>query len=514
MKKLIIAMSAATMAALYAQAGQIGITEGFEGRDTGRLDVDEDDKGDTTGVKYWSRAEGKTGDSEVKAYAEAPTAGNTKFLAVDETDVLTRSAGTSTKVTADTGVVVSTKVRFTAADQAPEAAPGDKILVWAKAPDEGTDGPAKLMVTALGTDESDTETFGKAKAYDTGVTVTTGDDDWYDLEITAQAADANAASPIVFTVKLDETVIKGSYLSLVLTDDEGDKTISSIGFQGTGKVDDIAFSTFTEAVVETFSFSATVNDVYDSQKEFPSFASATYSIDGGTPVSFGETLSSLKVPTTAKTITLAVTVYDDAKLSNTGAVKGKAVEFEDGTAYVWTLDVDVTGMKKDDTKSVTLTIEKIGGGTPSINPAAGDDTISITADTKEAAEAAAIAAITVPTGVDAATYKAYFKATAALQDDGTYTVTVGLNPDVVTPAVVDDANLDIAAGAITVSSKAGLYYSLVNGTTLSTITNVVDTQAGTGTVLKLVDSTMKGDAAFYKVSVTAVTPATTETTEE
>lgn len=515
MKKLIIAMSAATMAALCAQAGQIGITEGFEGRQTKPLDVNEDDTGATTKDTYWSRAEGKTGDSVVTAYKTAPTAGNTKFLSVDETDVLTRSAAKSTEVTADTGVAVSTKVRFTAADQAPTAAPGDKILVWAKAPDEGTDGPAKLMVTALGTDESDTETFGKAKAYDTGVTVTTGDDDWYDLEITAQAADANAASPIVFTVKLDETVIKGSYLSLVLTDDEGDKTISSIGFQGTGKVDDIAFSTFTEAVVETFSFSATVNDVFDETAgQFPSFASATYSIDGGTPVSF-EALSNLAVPTTAQKITLAVTVYDDAKLSNTGAVKDETpVKFDDGTAYVWTLDIDVTGMKKDDTKSVTLTIEKIGGGTPSINPAAGDDTISITADTKEAAEAAAIAAITAPTGVDAAMYKAYFKATAALQDDGTYTVTVGLDPAVVTPAVVDDAKLDIAAGAITVSSKVGLYYSLVKGTTLSTITTVVDTQAGTGKVLTLDDTTAKGDAAFYKVSVTAVTPATTETTEE
>ena len=547
MKKLIIAMSAATMAALCAQAaGKISGTnfESVKDENLGNLNVlltDTNKQGDS-GTAYWTSAaasteQGTIGQVESQIVNGAEIEGSTnksKFLKVDETKFLARTMNGATaaptdladeEAFTDDGVYIKTKVQFTAADTAPDVALGeDKLLVWLKQNEavgnEGEEGYVPesqvLMVTAL--DE-------KGERYDYPVTdKTVNTTDWYTLVIRAVIQDGDGVlAPIGFKVGFADNEGKETFVNngQIFTSmvSEGDKatTIASIGFQGTGAVDDIEFGTFTEAVVETFSFSATVNDVYDSGKEAPSFASATYSIDGGTPVSFGETLSSLQVPTTAKKITLAVTVYDDAKLSNAGAVKGEKVTLEDGyTAYVWKLDVDVTNTEKDAAKSVTLTIEKISGGTPSINPAAGDDTISITADTKEAAEAAAIAAITAPDGVDvdAATYKGYFMATAVLQEDGTYTVTVGLNPDVVTPAVVDDANLDIAAGAITVSSKVGLYYSLVKGTTLSTITNVVDTQAGTGTVLKLVDSTMKGDAAFYKVSVTAVTPATTETTEE
>ena len=526
MKKLIIAMSVATMAALCAQATDMTVSGvNFENLEVGPLDTTEDDAGTSSETKYWL-GNGEVDSQIVDGSQIEGSKNKSKFLKVDETKFLTRTmngaTAAATNLVAETftddGVYIKTKVQFTAADTAPEVATGeDKLLVWLKQNEAvgnvGEEGYVPeslvLMVTAL--DEN-----GVRCDYPvTDKTVNTTD--WYTLVIRAAIQDG-ALAPIGFKVGFadnegNETFVNnGQIFTSMVHTGAAATTIASIGFQGTGAVDDIEFGTFTEAVVDTFSFSATVNDVYDeTASQLPSFASATYSIDGGTPVSF-EALSNLAVPTTAQKITLAVTVYDDAKLSNTGAVKDETpVKFDDGTAYVWTLDIDVTGMKKDETKSVTLTIEKIGGGTPSINPAAGDDTISITADTKEAAEAAAIAAITAPDGVEAATYKTYFKATAALQDDGTYTVTVGLDPAVVTPAVVDDANLDIAAGAITVSSKVGLYYSLVKGTTLSTIKDVVKTEAGTGTVLKLVDSTTKGDAAFYKVSVTAVKPTASVT---
>ena len=477
MKKLIIAMSAATMAALCAQAGQIGITEGFEGRQTKPLDVNEDDTGATTKDTYWSRAEGKTGDSVVTAYKTAPTAGNTKFLSVDETDVLTRSAAKSTEVTADTGVAVSTKVRFTAADQAPTAAPGDKILVWAKAPDEGTDGPAKLMVTALGTDESDTETFGKAKAYDTGVTVTTGDDDWYDLEITAQAADANAASPIVFTVKLDETVIDGSYLSLVLTDEVGDKTISSIGFQGTGKVDDIAFNTVADVPPTTVEVSGTVSGYNQDAKYEVVFQDAA-----------GEDV-------------VAPAVGDTFKVVVTGALATDKVTCEGLTfAYadeLWTAEYTVTEADgKAGAKVFTVTVAQGEGPvptpiTPDVTGVPETVTISGLVTSYKAGDMIDPAAISASTSRNGYTVK----------------VTVKVGENAITEATVLKAGDTVTVTAEEVATTYTITYTYVDaeGIAVADVTNENATEFTVESEAITIDTAKISKTGY---TVTPVTPST------
>lgn len=503
MKKLMIAMSAAAMAALCAQAAQIGTTEGFEGRDAKQLDVGEDDAGGTTGATYWSRAEGKTGDSVVTAYAEAPAAGNTKFLAVDETDVLTRSAVTSTEVTADTGVAVSTKVRFTAADDAPKAEPGDKILVWAKAPEEGTEGSAKLMVTALGTDESDTETFGKAKAYDTGVTVATGDDDWYDLVITAKkATDADAASPIVFTVKLGETEIDGSYVSLVLTDDEGDKTISSIGFKGTGKVDDIAFNTVADVPPTPVTVTATCTDGI----EFDVMAGDDSVLNPKDPenppvVKVGDTL----------------TIIVAAEKGDTVTAEGLEFEYSESDGYFVAEYTLTPADGEAGAKAFAITVAK--GGAPTDKP----EIVTAAGQTVEAAVAAAnsetgiavknctaadvkISGSSITVGETTVTIPDYY--TAGFDAEGSK-ITLTLNDNALeeeTAVTVDEQYLGLTIS----NSNAKLYYGLATSTTVDAEKYTAPTTLvqGNGEELTLT-AEKNGNACFYKLYVTDIAPQTT-----
>lgn len=516
MKKLMIAMSAAAMAALCAQAGiPKGYTSGidFENTATGNLNVLLDDTNTQQGtdntqqgtdLKYWasaaaSKEEGTTGqvESQIVDGSQIEGSKNTgKFLKVDETVPLQRSMagvdadGIPTSTPVGDGIEISSRVQFTAADTAPTPGDGDKLLVWMRAADAEKNLPAAVMVTSKGAETAIKTIVGDEEK---GVTdeqaVEAFTADWHTLVIKAEAKGSGLTKTSSFTVTLDNETA-GPFESLV-TGGDAAQTISSIGFQGTGAVDDIGFKTLAAAdpVVVTLSLGEGVNLVDAAQN----------------PI-VGTTISGIPGKT--------VTVYAEGAAAEYTVSEGAVVtdgegEF-DGFAVI-TITV---------AKDLTVTITKGESPTPptpiqpSINPAAGESTITIRAATSSVAEEQAIAAITAPSGVDAAKYKTYFMATAVAAQDGSYTVTVGLNPDVVTPAVVDNANLDIAAGAITVSSKVGLYYSLVKGTTLSTITNVVDTQAGTGEVLKLVDSTTKGDAAFYRVSVTAVTPATTETTEE
>ena len=480
MKKLIIAMSAATMAVLCAQAEvPEGYISGIDFQKTalGNLNVKAPDVAE--GSVLWATtaqlAEGGRVESTVVAESD------NKFLKIDETVPLQRLVNTEPTNVVD-GIEISSRVQFTAADTAPTASDGDKLLVWMRAADAEKNLPAAVMVTSKGAETAIKTIVGDEEK---GVTdeeaVEAFTADWHTLVIKAEAKGSGLTKTSSFTVTLDNETA-GPFESLV-TGGDAAQTISSIGFQGTGAVDDIEFRAIVPAdpVDVTLSLGEGVNLVDAAQN----------------PI-VGTTISGIPGKT--------VTVYAEGAAAEYTVSEGAVVtdgEGEFGGFAVITITV---------AKDLTVTITKGESPTPptpiqpSINPAAGESTITIRAATSSAAEEQAIAAIKAPSGVDAATYKTYFMATAAAEQDGTYTVTVELNPAVVTPAVVDDANLDIAAGAITVSSKVGLWYSLVKGTTLSTITNVVDTQAGTGEVLTLDDSSKKGDAAFYKVSVTADKP--------
>ena len=254
MKKLLIAMSAAAMFSLCAKADALEGSMDFSAYTASeqpgqpvRVIPDAADPG-TQDYVFWT---GDAGESEVIID------GDDKYLKVDTTAELTRqtgplgaSTGAPVSIT-NADVTVSAKVQFTAADadSAPAAGDGDKLIVWAKAPDENDpQGPTNLMVMAK-------TVVGNTTIVTNFVTDThINADTWYNLEIKAVATgsqgDGNASAE--FTVSIAP---EGSELAVVQVDGQaatfksllddnvnGAQTISSIGFKGTGAVDDIAFA--------------------------------------------------------------------------------------------------------------------------------------------------------------------------------------------------------------------------------------------------------------------------------
>lgn len=513
MKKLLIAMSAAAMFSLGAQAAKVSLVTGTDFDNyASAWDPQQDDNGQTSGTVYWT---GGGGDSSIKVKEEG---GSDKYLWIDETEALARqikidehNAVVTQTVSSAGGVYFSSKVQFTAADDAPEVGKDgdnniiDKIIVWAKAPDDGA--PAgtttNLMVTALDLSGSDNheaqdynEGYGNPKVYDTGVAITA--DTWYTLDIVAAAQDGD--SPIAFTVSLNGNDV-GTYNSMVIASTSGATTISSASFKGTGAVDDIDWGTVTVEPVGEFKFFVNVDD------QVLGLGSATYSVDGGAgvPIS-GNTTND--VSCSAKEIVVTAFVYNDCKVTTPNAVKGAVATIDDDDdAFVWTITNSVANTEAGAVVGIDLVIEKDGGSggdEPTITPSKGEDTIDITAASAEAAKAAAIVAIQAPADVDADTYRGYFTAAAVQKSEGVYTVTLALDPDEVTPVIDgDDEDLDIAGGKIAVKTKPGLFYQLLRGTVPTTIeTTVAELQADAAAEV-LTDANPPEDKAFYKVTVTA-----------
>lgn len=259
MKKLLIAMSAAAMFSLCAKAdttptllGSMDFETGYSAGApiaTGSVDPSNLDPNPNQLV-FWA---GDNGESEIVE------ADNNKYLKVDTTAELTRKTAelTASENPVDpvsitnADVTVSAKVQFTAADEAPpvDTASGDKLIVWmrAAAEAEGTQGeegytPA-VSAAVMVTDK-------------TGVHVLTNIADeavesftaaWHTLAIKAVKAGTEQQPTAAFTVTLDGNDY-GPFTSLV-TGGDYCQTISSIGFKGTGAVDDIVFAKTAAVVV-------------------------------------------------------------------------------------------------------------------------------------------------------------------------------------------------------------------------------------------------------------------------
>lgn len=255
MKKLLIAMSAAAMFSLCAKAdttptllGSMDFETGYSAGApiaTGSVDPSNLDPNPNQLV-FWA---GDNGESQIAVEGE------NKYLKVDTTAVLTRKTAALDEdtnpvdpVEIGTGdITVSSKVQFTAADEAPVPDEGDKLIVWAKAPDE--DDPnsttTNLMVTAKTAN-------GVVTNFVTDVLVDA--ETWYDLEIKAVATGSKGEgdASVAFTVSiapsgstLEAVTVDdqpATFKSLLATSDPAAQTIASIGFKGTGAVDDIVFA--------------------------------------------------------------------------------------------------------------------------------------------------------------------------------------------------------------------------------------------------------------------------------
>lgn len=243
MKKLMIALSAAAMFSLCAKAVDPVITgdTDFEGYEVGDpISLAADPNSSDTSI-YWA---GTPGDSVIKGDAD------NKYLAVETSsdEVLQRQLKLQDEdvgpVAIDGSITISTKVQFTAADTAPTAVGGDKLLVWALAADaegdihtEATTGKNVLCVT-----DAD-------GIHNTGIEVKVTSDaecPWYTLALTAtkEGEDLTATAKFAVTLKVDgaeEATEVGNFKSMV-TGGKVAQSIASIGFKGTGNIDDIEFT--------------------------------------------------------------------------------------------------------------------------------------------------------------------------------------------------------------------------------------------------------------------------------
>lgn len=245
MKKLMIALSAATLVVLGAKAG---VPEGYTGIDfettaTGPLNVTYDDTNTEsgTGAKLWSST-AKKEDGTVDSTVEQNEGKTNTYLKIDETAVLTRASGLVDEkgnpvsaIPANGGnITISTKVQFTAAEeetQTPE--PGDKLLVWLR---KNADETLNLIITAKDATVNPAVTTHYVVSNFPG---TLAENTWYDLKIVANKGEYDPT----FNVFIGNTKLVAGEVDTFTTLSLGteDQTISSIGFKGTGAVDDIGF---------------------------------------------------------------------------------------------------------------------------------------------------------------------------------------------------------------------------------------------------------------------------------
>ena len=518
MKKLMIAMSVASMAALCAQAGiPTGYTSGIDFQDTalGNLNVllDDTNTQEGTDLKFWasvaaSQEQGTTGQVESQIVDGSQIDGSTntgKFLKVDETLPLQRSMagvdekGIPTPTAVGTGIEISSKVQFTAADEAPTANDGDKLLVWmqAAAAAEGTEGEegyqsaktAGVMVT-----DKNGVTMIK-KIADADVEAFTAA--WHTLVIKAVAEGSGLTKTSSFTVTLDgETA--GPFASRV-TGGDAAQTISSIGFQGTGAVDDIGFKTVADVSPTTVKVSGKVSG-YDENAEYE----VVFQDAAGEDV-------------------VAPTVGDTFKVVVTGALATDNVTCEGLTfTYadeLWTAEYTVTEADGEaGTKVFTVTVAK--GGEPTAKP----EIVTGDGQTVEAAVAAAnsetgivvknctaadvtINGTSITVGTTTVTISEYY--TASFDAAGSK-ITLTLNEKALeeeTAVSVDAANLGLTIS----NSKAKLYYGLATSTKVDAGQYTAPTTLvqGTGNALTLT-AEKNGNACFYKLYVTDIAPTAVE----
>ena len=210
--------------------------------------ADNQDSG-TAGPYYWVDAGlaqflSQTIIGTVKAYGEQAPASNTNYLELDTDAVVYRRAKADGAGTTMGQIYVDALVQFTPSDEDAECAinTGDKIAIWMReanidaADPELTPPATNLLVRAGGTSgATDYVIAGDWKA-----------GQWYRLVIKSGATAANGQPG--FTIFIDGTKVAdtaGVEVFPSLVDNSGVEydTIKALGFNGTGAIDQLAFTT-------------------------------------------------------------------------------------------------------------------------------------------------------------------------------------------------------------------------------------------------------------------------------
>lgn len=325
------------------------------------------------GRYYWETAATEIS-STIKALDEDDaTKGN--YLAVDETVPLYRtmngSLNTVTPATgtslAENGVYFKSDVQFTASDETSGAgmvAEGDKLLVWLRATEaveadpehdiEAVPATTNLIITAMNADGTGSADYVVANSGEGGINIDPAT--WYTLTIKAKQTGGVGEETAEFEVYVGDTKLasgqKTSFTSLVAAGGTTSTTITSVGFKGTGALDNLEFGTFTE-VEQKFTFVLSVTDSDDVM------GGSLPTIDGDeyvSPLTFDVGTESVVVflPSVADPNTVTVT-----------DVSGATKEYDSENLGV-KVTIPTSTAKVGDTVSVSITISA-GGEPPAAN---------------------------------------------------------------------------------------------------------------------------------------------------
>lgn len=316
---------------------------------------DKDGRPAVDGRYYW-----ETAATEISSTIKAKTENDDsdKYLAVDETvplyrtmngyDANTDAQGTSL---ATNGVYFTADVQFTASDETSGegmVAEGDKLLVWLRATEaveavmdgETVVTPAvpattNLIITAMNADGTGFADYVVANSGEGGINIDPAT--WYTLTIKAKQTGGVGEETAEFEVYVGDTKLasgqKTSFTSLVAAGGKTSTTITSVGFKGTGALDNLEFGTFTE-VAQTFTATVTVNNSTAQ-------GSATITVDNDTYVS-PVTNENLVVGTTTPIVIVVTDELQETAASTLAVTCEQATPVWNSGAGTWTITVDVS----------------------------------------------------------------------------------------------------------------------------------------------------------------------------
>lgn len=540
MKKLLIAsMAAALTAGAWAAESvsfvstaesfesELNLSDGYwavtEGMDTSTVTEKEYVDGDT---KY-------TYSSSTALITDGP--GN-KYLNLETESgyVLSRNlAADSGAVTVDedNSYVLDTLVKFTATDEAPTAGSSDKFILWLRSTDATDDGSTTydLMATCGVLGDDAVGLTGSATNVALNVTVTP--DQWVRVSVKTiklGAGGESAYGTLGFVVYVDGVLAaatEDSYKAIIGSDEvtdtnmsaqgrdyyakkavfpcliQGDSesasttAVASVGFEGTGAIDDLSITTMAEG--PTFAqWTAPAVEYTVSFKAVGLADGTTWTMNDVT-VTAGNTLATQTAPTVDGY--KVVGWYSNADC--TEEVTFPAIISQTMTIYV-KYEAEATVKPVAPGESVSGTTE--GEAKGAIESAGIADPFTGITDTVKSDYAAKFTATV--TGDATTGYTATWTLTEAaeqsLQSDADDVLATTLE------AVLDDTKSDVS-----IKAQPGFYYTVLSSETVGAAEYTANgwTQAtGESVTLTLPTKSESATQGFYKIGITAVKPNTEE----
>lgn len=515
MKKLLIAsMTAALTAGVWADLTktQLSFEDGFNKGD-GFWTTETADENITVGMYGDGNVAYTYGNPAANTRAEAFGSAQNQFLKL-ETEAgkalwrnLAAEAGGVATVDADNSYVLDTLVQFTATDEAPTAAAVDKFILWLKS-DEAA-GTTSLMVTsgAIKDDLGAISSTPVTLALDTPVVpgqwarvsvktfkaATEGGNLGFVVYVDGAVASATAENykSIVNEGGLPESDLteQGAYyytnkqlfFSMIDPEGSGSKNLSSVGFEGSGSIDDLQIV----AAADAPSFTQYTPGVVNYTVKFQAVGVDSWTADDIT-VASGATIESMPA-----------TSVEGYEFKGWFTDEGCTVVFDPATAI---------------SANMTIYAKFEAVVTPAGPVAPGETVSAATAD--EATAALNKAGIKTPSTVtDAKAYAAKFKAVATLNGDGTYSATWEVTAAAAESLVADadtqlaktlDAVLDDKKTTVTIAAQPGFYYTVLSAATVDAAEYTPNGWALAGDTVELALPEKSGTQGFYKIGISAV----------